>query len=41
MSQTPENGATLDWPAKYNEVPKEVFEREDLWPLELEKIFYG
>ncbi len=41
MLQTPETGASLDWPAKYNEVPKEVFEREDLWPLELEKIFYG
>ena len=41
MSQIPNNNATLEWPAKYNEVPKEVFERADLWPKELENIFYG
>ena len=41
MTQESNNNATLEWPAKYNEVPKEVFERADLWPLELEKIFYG
>ncbi len=34
-------GPALDWPAKYNEIPKAVFEMEELWPEELEKIFYG
>lgn len=31
----------IRWPAKYNEVPKEVFDREDVFRLELERIFYG
>ena len=31
----------LRWPAKINEVPKEIFDREDVWRLELERIFYG
>ncbi len=30
-----------EWPAKYNEVPKEVYVREDIYRLELERIFYG
>lgn len=32
---------TLRWPAKYNEVPKEIFDREDIFQLEMERIFYG
>ena len=31
----------LRWPAKVNEIPKEIFDREDLFQLELERIFYG
>jgi anthranilate 1,2-dioxygenase large subunit len=31
----------IRWPAKFNEVPKEVFHREDIYRLELERIFYG
>lgn len=29
------------WPANLNEVPKEIFERQDIYQLELERIFYG
>jgi anthranilate 1,2-dioxygenase large subunit len=29
------------WPAKVNEIPKDIFDREDVYQLELEKIFYG
>jgi anthranilate 1,2-dioxygenase large subunit len=36
-----EDVATLRWPSKFNEVPKEVFNREDVYRLELERIFYG
>lgn len=31
----------LEWPHNYNEVPKEVFVREDIYRSELERIFYG
>ena len=31
----------LRWPAKVNEIPKEIFAREDVYQLELENIFYG
>ncbi len=31
----------LRWPAKFSEVPKEVFHREDVYRVELERIFYG
>lgn len=31
----------IEWPKKYNEVPKEVFVRPDLFALEKEKIFFG
>ena len=31
----------IAWPSKFNEVPKEVFHREDVYRLELERIFYG
>ena len=31
----------MEWPAKYNEIPKAVFEEPGLWRLELENIFYG
>ena len=41
MSSTPKNEPFLEWPAKYNEVPKAVFEMDELWPKELETIFYG
>ncbi len=29
------------WPARYNEIPKEVFVRKDVFELELERIFHG
>ena len=29
----------MEWPAKYNEIPKAVFEDPNLWQIELEKIF--
>jgi anthranilate 1,2-dioxygenase large subunit len=41
MSTTDKTEALLEWPAKYNEVPKAVFEMDELWPKELETIFYG
>lgn len=31
----------LVWPANLNEVPKEVFYREDIYQLEMERIFMG
>lgn len=31
----------LEWPAARNEYPKEVLAREDVYQMELEKIFYG
>lgn len=31
----------LVWPENYNEVPKEVFVRQDIYELELKRIFYG
>jgi phenylpropionate dioxygenase-like ring-hydroxylating dioxygenase large terminal subunit len=31
----------VNWPARFNEVPKEVFHREDVYHLELERIFRG
>lgn len=34
-------GTPFEWPAKYNEIPKAVFEMDELWPVELENIFYG
>ena len=36
-----DNVPTIQWPASFNEVPKEVFHREDIYRLELERIFYG
>lgn len=36
-----ESRASLIWPAKYNEIPKEIFHREDIYRRELERIFYG
>jgi anthranilate 1,2-dioxygenase large subunit len=36
-----ENRVTVRWPAQYNELPKEVFHREDVYQRELERIFYG
>lgn len=41
----PLSGATLtaplEWPARVNEIPKGIFEREDIYQLELERFFYG
>ena len=31
----------LRWPSRINEIPKAVFDREDVYQLELEKIFHG
>ena len=32
---------SIHWPAAYSEIPKEVFHRQDIFRLELERIFYG
>jgi anthranilate 1,2-dioxygenase large subunit len=31
----------LRWPARFNEIPKEVFHRRDVYELELDRIFAG
>ncbi len=31
----------ISWPSKVNEIPKEIFDRDDVYRLELERIFYG
>jgi phenylpropionate dioxygenase-like ring-hydroxylating dioxygenase large terminal subunit len=36
-----DNVAPLAWPANFNEVPQEVFHREDIYRQELERIFFG
>ena len=36
-----ESTDTFRWPAQYSEIPKEVFHRQDIFRLELERIFYG
>jgi anthranilate 1,2-dioxygenase large subunit len=36
-----DNALELRWPAKFNEIPKEVFHRADVFKLELERIFHG
>jgi anthranilate 1,2-dioxygenase large subunit len=32
---------SLVWPARINEIPKAIFDREDIYQLELERFFYG
>ena len=32
---------TLEWPAGYNEIPKEVFIRPDIFEQETKTIFHG
>ncbi len=34
-------GPSLRWPARVNEIPKEVFLRPDIFEAELQRIFYG
>lgn len=41
MIVTQESPLGIVWPAKYSEVPKDIFHREDVYQLELERIFYG
>jgi phenylpropionate dioxygenase-like ring-hydroxylating dioxygenase large terminal subunit len=36
-----EHFVQVRWPASFNEIPKEVFQREDVYRRELERIFYG
>ncbi len=31
----------IRWPERFNDVPKEIFYRHDVYRLELERIFYG
>src|SRR3546814_2326142 len=31
----------LDWPHNFNEIPKEVFVRKDVYDTELQRIFHG
>jgi anthranilate 1,2-dioxygenase large subunit len=38
---SPETPVHLDWPRKLNEVPKSVFHREDVYQLEMERIYKG
>lgn len=38
MSESP---VALAWPKKGNEIPKAVFQRDDVYRLELERIFHG
>ncbi len=35
------NDEAFRWPAKFNEIPKQAFHREDIYRAELERIFYG
>lgn len=35
------SGPQLEWPRNYNEIPKEVFVREDIYQAELQRIFRG
>ena len=35
------NSPSIEWSGHINEVPKEVFVREDVYQMELERIFYG
>jgi phenylpropionate dioxygenase-like ring-hydroxylating dioxygenase large terminal subunit len=35
------NSPSIEWSGHINEVPKEVFVREDVYQAELERIFYG
>jgi phenylpropionate dioxygenase-like ring-hydroxylating dioxygenase large terminal subunit len=39
--QTNESSVRLRWPEKFSELPKEIYHREDIYRLELERIFYG
>lgn len=32
---------SVKWPAKFNELPKDIFNRPDVFERELERIFYG
>ena len=41
MTTTTTEPRLLDWPKQFNAVPKEVFHREDIYRLELERIFAG
>ncbi len=36
-----DTGLQIAWPKNFNEIPKEIFHREDVYRLELERIFYG
>ena len=40
MSHQPIDASPI-WSANYNEIPKEVFTRSDIFEAELERIFYG
>ncbi|MGR9090494.1 MAG: hypothetical protein ACU85U_07940 [Gammaproteobacteria bacterium] len=40
MHHTPIDASPI-WSANYNEIPKEVFTRPDIFEAELERIFYG
>lgn len=35
------SGPPIRWPAGFNEVPKEIFHRDDVYRRELDRIFYG
>jgi anthranilate 1,2-dioxygenase large subunit len=39
--QKADNTVSVRWPAKFHEVPKEIFHREDVYRMELERIFRG
>lgn len=41
MNAPQQTSSLIRWPRKVNEVPKEIFDREDIYQLELKNIFYG
>ncbi|MET0659698.1 MAG: aromatic ring-hydroxylating dioxygenase subunit alpha [Steroidobacteraceae bacterium] len=40
MQQTAQR-PRVEWPERFNAVPKDIFHREDIYRFELERIFYG
>ncbi len=41
MSRPEQAFEEVRWPASFNEIPKDIFHRQDVYRRELERIFYG
>lgn len=41
MIAPPETRLDVAWPESYSRIPKDIFQREDVYERELERIFYG